>query len=235
MVAEMARRVVADGRPAVVLYFVDFDPAGRQMAVSVSRKLQALRDLYYPELEIAVYPVALNLEQVREYGLPSSPLKDSERRGDRWRERMGHEQTEIDAMIALYPDELTEIARIAIQPFYDPTLAGRCLQAESQWQEEADAIYRAHPAYPDALRRVQIALDALRNSSRGSAQDAVAAFEAIQEEVGQDLARNIELPAVVLPEPNYDPSRAPEPLFSTSDDYVTATRKLVNHKSLDEE
>ncbi len=36
IVAELADRCDADGRPAVVLYFSDFDPAGRQMAVSVS-------------------------------------------------------------------------------------------------------------------------------------------------------------------------------------------------------
>jgi len=52
MVAELAARIAFDGRKAVVLYFSDFDPGGRQMAVSVSHKLQALRDLSYPDLRI---------------------------------------------------------------------------------------------------------------------------------------------------------------------------------------
>jgi hypothetical protein len=39
--ADLAARAVEDGRRAVVLYFSDFDPSGRQMPVSVARKLQA--------------------------------------------------------------------------------------------------------------------------------------------------------------------------------------------------
>ena len=47
-IAAMAARANADLRPAVVFYFSDFDPSGHQMPVSVARKLQVLRDLYYP-------------------------------------------------------------------------------------------------------------------------------------------------------------------------------------------
>ena len=98
MIAEMAARAAEDPRPAVVLYFSDFDPSGWQMPVSVSRKLQALRTLRHPDLRIAVHPVALTLDQVRDLNLPSTPLKETEKRADKWRARMGHEQTEIDAL-----------------------------------------------------------------------------------------------------------------------------------------
>ena len=74
LIAGMAKRAAADDRPAVVFYFSDFDPSGHQMSVSVSRKLQALCDLR-PGLQISLRPVALTLEQVRDLGLPSSPLK----------------------------------------------------------------------------------------------------------------------------------------------------------------
>ena len=92
MIAELAARAVDDGRPAVVLYFADFDPAGHQMPISFARKLQALRDLEHHELDIQVHAVALTLAQVRDLGLPSTPLKDTERRADRWRTVQGHEQ-----------------------------------------------------------------------------------------------------------------------------------------------
>jgi hypothetical protein len=42
LIHDMAKRAVVDGRPAVVLYFSDFDPSGWGMPVVVSRKLQAL-------------------------------------------------------------------------------------------------------------------------------------------------------------------------------------------------
>jgi hypothetical protein len=235
MLADMACRIAADRRPAVVLYFSDFDPSGWQMAVSVSRKLQALRDLLYPELEVELHPVAMTLDQVREYGLPSTPLKESERRADRWRQVMGHEQTEIDAMIALHPAELRRIAQDAITPFYDPTLTQRTEQASEAWHREALERISSHPAYQVALARLEQALDALRGSSRTTASDAVADFEAVQREVADALAAAVPLPDVVLPEPDYDANLAPRPLFQCSDDYVKATRLVINHKKLNGE
>jgi hypothetical protein len=98
-----------DGRPMVVFCLADCDPAGRQMSVSIGRKLQAFRDLLFPDLRFEVVPVALSVEQVRELGLPSTPLKETERRANRWRETFGVEQTEIDALATLRPDVLREI------------------------------------------------------------------------------------------------------------------------------
>src|SRR5262249_9800209 len=80
----MAARADADGRPAVVLYFSDFDPAGWNMPIVVARKLQALRDLKHPDLDIRVYRVALTYEQCVSLNLPSTPLKEGERRADAW-------------------------------------------------------------------------------------------------------------------------------------------------------
>ena len=50
----------------------------------------------------------------------STPLKETERRADRWREAHGGlEQTEIDALAALRPDVLREIVRDAFEPYFD--------------------------------------------------------------------------------------------------------------------
>jgi hypothetical protein len=98
---QMAKIGADDGRPMVVLYFSDADPAGWQMPISVARKLQAMQVSLFPELDFEVHRVALTPNQVREYGLPSTPLKDTERRGDAWQAAMGVEQTEIDALASL--------------------------------------------------------------------------------------------------------------------------------------
>ena len=79
-IAELAKRAAADGRPTVVLYFSDHDPSGWQMPISVSRKLQGLRDLLYPDLDLQVRRAALTVEQANELDLPSTPLKETERR-----------------------------------------------------------------------------------------------------------------------------------------------------------
>lgn len=138
-IAELAKRAAADGRPTVVLYFSDHDPSGWQMPISVSRKLQALRDLLYPDLDIQVRRAALTVEQANELDLPSTPLKETEKRAANWRDRTGREQTELDALIALRPDALRRFALEAIEPFFDATLPERVSEAAQEWHDEANA------------------------------------------------------------------------------------------------
>jgi hypothetical protein len=137
---QMARIGAEDGRPMVVLYFSDADPSGWQMPISVGRKLQGLKEGWFPELDFEVRRVALTPGQVGEYGLPSTPLKETEKRAGKWFEAFGVEQTEIDALASLQPDPLRRIAREAITPFYDTALAGRVQAARSQWLDEAQTV-----------------------------------------------------------------------------------------------
>ena len=88
LVYRIARTAAKDGRPLAVLYFADCDPAGWQMPISVGRKLQAFRELL-GGFDFELHRVALTPDQVREYGLPSTPLKDTEKRGDAWRRETG--------------------------------------------------------------------------------------------------------------------------------------------------
>jgi hypothetical protein len=99
------------------------------MIISVSRKLQALKALYFGELEFELHRAALTPDQVREHGLPSTPLKESEKRASRWREAYGVEQTEIDALAALRPNLLARIAHDALGPFFDRSLDRRVWEA----------------------------------------------------------------------------------------------------------
>ena len=121
----MASVAARDGRPMAVLCFSDADPAGWQMPVSISQKLRAFRELLPAVPDFAVYRVALTPQQVGEYGLPSTPLKDTEKRADKWRAAWGVEQTEVDALASLQPELLEQIARQALDGFFDHTLASR--------------------------------------------------------------------------------------------------------------
>jgi hypothetical protein len=221
-IAAMARRASTDGRPAVVFYHSDFDPSGHQMPVSVARKLQALRDLYYPNLDIKLYPVALTLDQIRRLGLPSSPLKETEKRASRWREIHGHDQTEIDALVELHPEVLRSAVNEAIRPFYDFDLNGRVTAAWAKWHEKADVALQAHPDYltitgriEAAWHRAKTAIDELHTEQ---AQAAVI--------LNDTVPAAPELP-LAAPE-----GEAKPPLFDSTDDFVTATRRLINHKKL---
>jgi hypothetical protein len=164
---QMARDAVADGRHLVVFTFSDFDPAGYwDMPTVIGRKLQALRDLLFPSLEFTVVHAALGPEQVSDLGLPSSPLKEGEKRAVKWLELYGSEQTEIDALAQLRPDALRDIARAAVAPYFDAGLAGRVEAAAADWQERADAeiANQIDEDALDALRaRAEAALDQLRD------------------------------------------------------------------------
>jgi len=217
LISGLAERAAADGRPAVVLYFADFDPSGWQMPISVSRKLQALRDLRHPDLEIEVHRVAVTLEQVRAYGLPSAPLKPTEQRADRWKTVMQHEQTEIDALLALHPGEVQQLARRAMSPFFDWTLRRRTESAIATWQREARARMVAHPAYNTACEMIEHA--------RSKVVAAADELEQAQEDALVRL-RDVEPPEMIeLPQPRLTDD-APDPLFASNDDYVTATQRL---------
>ena len=221
-IAAMTKRASEDGRPAVVLYFADFDPSGHQMPISVARKLQALRDLYHPDLNIELHPVALTLEQIRALGLPSSPLKETEKRARRWRERMGHEQTEIDALVELHPEALREAVFEAIEPFYDGGLASRVHAAEMAWQEQADAVLQAHPGYRAASRRITAAWQRART--------AAAKLHDEQRRLAGVLQDSVPEPPEL---PQAEPEGVAQPaLFDSETEFVTATQKLIRHKKL---
>jgi hypothetical protein len=221
MIHGMAARAVEDGRPAVVLYFSDFDPAGHQMPISVSRKLQAFRLLEFPSLSIEVHHVALTLDQVVALELPSTPLKETERRADHWRAAMGREQTEIDALAALRPEALRQIALDAIAAFWDPTLDHRARTAQREWQRKADEALRNHPSYGQAcddiraaLRDVELAVEKLRDA---------------QQQAETDLA--VALPKVRSVEVRLSRTQ-PSPLFDSDADFASASRRLIKHKKL---
>ena len=163
---QMAKDAVADGRRLVPITFSDFDPAGYwDMPTAIGRKLQALRDFKFPTLEFTVVHAALGPDQVRDLELPSSPLKEGERRAAKWLELYGSEQTEIDALATLQPDRLRQIARDAVAPFFDADLVGRVEAAESIWRETAEAEIAAlidDEALNALKARAGVALDELR-------------------------------------------------------------------------
>lgn len=72
-----------------------------------------------------VIRVALTYEQVVAFDLPDSPIKPGEKRAGQWRARWSREQVEIDALAALRPDTLDQIARSSVLPYFDRTLDSR--------------------------------------------------------------------------------------------------------------
>jgi hypothetical protein len=238
-IAEMAARAAADPRPFVVLFFADFDPSGWNMPVAVARKLQAHRDLHYPKLEVQVHRVALTLAQCIAYNLPSTPLKKSEKRAEKWLAKWGREQTEIDALAALRPEVLEQIARDAVAPFYDTSLSSRFYTAIALPQDSY-AWFTGLPAYvsaQDTITRAHGLLASVATTFNATIETFNAAVETFNATVSEQtmLVRDAVQSAADAPKLNpvtIEPQTAetPDPLFTTADSFVEATRKLIASK-----
>jgi hypothetical protein len=224
----MARNAADDGRPMVVFYFSDCDPSGWQMPVSLFRKLQALQAMEFSGMEFEIHPVCLTPDQVREHGLPSTPLKDTERRADKWMAAMGVQQTEIDS---LQPDVLQRIASDAIAPFYDDTLDRRVRQAIRDWKEQAQRVVDEQ----SADHREQIHADVMPalEEKRDEIQRVLDEIPELLDTVRID-AGMFDLPPIPeVPEPVIDHDRHPEPLCDSRWNFTEQCRRLIAWKNYD--
>jgi hypothetical protein len=221
LIHQMAKIGVKDGRPMVVLYFSDCDTAGWQMPISVGRKLQAMQVSLFPELDFQVHRVALVPDQVREWGLPSTPLKDTERRGDAWQAATGVAQTEIDALASLRPELLQQLARDAIAPFYDRHLVTRVWDAYWEWQQ------RAQEVLDGALDQDHLAM--LRTEATARLAELREQIDGINDALRIDV-RGLDLPPIVVPQAELDGVH-PMPLLDSSWPFAEQCRALIDSKA----
>jgi len=225
----LAKAAQDDGRPLVVLYFADCDPGGWQMSVSVARKLQAFKTLLSKMPDFELYRVALTPWWVSEYNrthdepLPSSPLKETEKRGDKWRAAWGIEQTEIDSLLT--PGRrhvLRTLARDAIAPFYDRTLDDRVWDTREEW-----------------LARAQEAVEAITGTERLQAirDDAARQLEGMRQQINELNAAlridpgDIELPPFEIPEADADGMGALPPLLDSRWEFAEQCQRLIASKA----
>ena len=221
---DMAKAGAEDGRELIVFTVTDFDPSGWQMTVSIGRKLQALRDLLFPDLVFQVRPIALNGEQARHLELPSTPLKETEKRADKWRESMGWEQTEIDALATLQPDVLRRVVNDAVAPFYDHTLYRRVYAAKSEWEREANKQLR------EQIDSEQ--MEALKADAEEQIAEMGDKLNEIKETIEAAMrGLRVDLPEPEIPEPEINRSLQGEPLLSSEWSWADQTRALIARKA----
>jgi hypothetical protein len=219
---DIAARGAADGRETVVFTFTDADPAGYWMPCVVARKLQALRENWFPEFSFRVQPVGLLPEQVEAINaagdpLPSSPLKEGEKRAGAWEEKFGIQQVELDAIATLRPDVLKRIATTGMRPFFDASLARRVWAARREWEKVAQAALEEQLG-EEQLERI-----------RAEAEEKVAELKDLAAEIDKKLmisTRGLELPVVpAVPDPVLR-NGTPSPLVTSEMGFVDLTLAL---------
>jgi mRNA-degrading endonuclease toxin of MazEF toxin-antitoxin module len=225
MLHDMLEDAWLDGRPVVIFQLGDFDPGGWQMAISTARTAQALVDTEFPGLRVIVHHVALNRAQCEEWGLPTSPLKDSEKRGTAWKARWGREQTELDSAVVLQPDAFTETMDAALCQYFDKGLANRAVEVRGKLEAEANA------RLADTIGAETLAM------IRTEAENALEALEEQVQEINDRLEIDptevgLEMPKV--PEVMIGSTRVVnDPLLDTDEDWAEQTRRLVAQKAYD--
>ena len=125
-------------------------------------------------------------------------------------------------MIELHPEALRQTTFAAIAPFYDNTLNARTADAVVAWHKDADQALRGHPGYDAGRKRIVAAVKRAR------------AAAAIVDREQARLAWLLKdgLPAApAIPEAKPTGEAVPA-LFDSSEDFVTATRRLIRHKKL---
>lgn len=219
----MVQRAAADGRPTRVFYLSDFDPSGVHMPVEVSRKIQALCDLKFHDLDIELHRCALLAHQVKELGLPETPMKDTEKRADKWRERFNCEQTEIDALATLQAGVLTQIVEHDLKPYFDQTLQTRQRQAyQAAAQTMRNTIRAATAPYQKQIDEAQELI--------GEAAQKLTDAHEFCKPLFDDITDGIDFVDVEEVTPELDPFSFAAPMFSSLDDFVTTTKNLLGEK-----
>ncbi len=224
-IEQMARSGVIDPRPLVLIYFADCDPSGHQMIVSVTRKLQAFSYLPdYEGLSFMTYRALLTPDQVRAYGLPSSPLNAGEKRGPAWEKAYGVEQTEVDSLMDRHPEAIAEIAAELIEGrFFDTTLADRVDATRNRWLSEAQQVIDERDDLGPAREAVAARLAQIEADVTAEVEELVASVAPDADTDGLPLVPD-------PPEPEIDEDDQPEPLVDSRWSFAEQVRALIDSK-----
>jgi arsenate reductase-like glutaredoxin family protein len=224
LVYQIAKEANDDGRSLVLFTLSDCDPAGHQMPVSIARKLQAFRDLFFPDLCFEVARVALTPEQVEAENLPSTPLKDTEKRASRWRDAFGIDQTEIDALTTpAKRNVLQQILRRAFKPYIDSTLSRRVAEAKTEWDTAAQE------AVNDQIDTEHLAR--IRDEASTKLDELREQIDEITAQLDLVAGEHFTLPPIEVPEPEVELDPLRHVLVSFEDDWVSASQALIKHKA----
>lgn len=134
-VAVPEQRVVKTGKEAVILYYGDFDPSGRDIERFIEEALSWFK------VDVDVKHIAITREQIEEYDLPHRPEDSGEvaklRRDPRFKSwPWGLYAVELDALMAYVPDDFERIVKESVDEYFDEDIYEGVQEKESGLREE---------------------------------------------------------------------------------------------------
>lgn len=138
------RRYAHDGQTPVVIHLGDHDPSGIDMTRDNDDRLS----MFAAESFVWVKRVALNMDQIEQYGPPPNPAKMTDSRFEDYVSQFGEECWELDALEPKVIEDLIEreITELRDQAVYDEALArqererAQLLALSENWSEVADFL-----------------------------------------------------------------------------------------------
>jgi len=114
----------------IILYVGDHDPSGVDMSHDIETRLKEFTN---DVVCFDMIPVALTMEQVREYSLPPNPAKETDSRAAKYIEEFGRESWEVDA---LRPEVLISLVEKAILEYLDVDMMNAIITKENREREK---------------------------------------------------------------------------------------------------
>ena len=124
--AKRHQRYERQGQDVVVLHLGDHDPSGIDMSRDIQDRLS------FFGANTVVERIALNMDQVEEYGPPPNPAKLTDSRVEEYIARYGEESWELDA---LDPATLNALINEHIERYLNPSLYQGALNEESRGRD----------------------------------------------------------------------------------------------------
>ncbi len=203
-VVALVERVLCRAQPTRIFYISDFDPAGRGMPLSVSRKLEYLlrRQRTHPQVKLC--NLMLTSKQCGRYHLPRTPISRSNRRKARFECHHGLGATELDALAALCPGTISRLLAQALGSYCSLELA-------RQVSDETQSIIRElAPKLQERLKRWIPVLGTCQELKRNPPNPAITTwlYDSARDYVSQLAAYKRHLDFTSEPRPEDQPAQA---------------------------
>jgi len=116
--AQRIKDKLGEGKHVTVFYLGDHDPSGLDMVRDIETRLEEFctKGLDDYGFDVEIIPVALNMEQIKQYKCPPNPTKITDSRAKAYIRRFGTSSWELDS---LNPKVLQELTAKAIQSRMD--------------------------------------------------------------------------------------------------------------------
>lgn len=144
---DFANRVNGAGKPGVILYLSDFDPAGSNMAKAMGSKICWLNRTGRLEQRVIIKKLAITAEQVEEYDFPRKPIDTNDvpenylTRVDEWQAEHDGGAVELNVLetdISLF----RRIVSDGISDLRDRDLKTKNQAKKQEWQAAAETAVR---------------------------------------------------------------------------------------------